>query len=998
MKIIESSISKIDLLINAFKKVSKASLEDYSNLDTAISDDTIMTEDGSYVTLFEVRGINKIVGAAEIKEFEENFNLAFGSLFSSEGVEMQICYFRTPESTEKLLRKTISKNIEVAKQLGFSSLSYFDNKVDYLKNFIVDEKVYIAVWSKPSLIGSTIKNDKEESKDNAKSYTGNPFFYSQNPLRFFKTLYTEHQSIISNIENSLKEDCNMVIEKMPVKNAALAIKKCICADYVADEWEPVLPYDDFLGSAKREYYQEENDISNYLWPRLNEQVFPEDAEYEDKNTIKFEDNYVSSFYIKIPSTNNSITFNSFLKKVDKRIPFAASFTLVSDGRQGSGLKKAMSSILAIVNSDNRKINSSLSYLDWKADDKNEAVIKFNVNFATWSKSKDDLKLKQASLVREVQSWGKQSTKIVNDDPFEGFLSSVPGLSNSRSGNPIIAPLHKVTHFFPTMRPAHLWDRGLITFRTDDNKLIPYEPMSPKQKYWNDIIFAEPGSGKSVLLQMLVLAKVLSSPLDKSVVGQLPFLGILDIGFSSRGIISLLKDLLPKEKSHQVLYKKLTYEEQDSVNMFDTQLGCRFPSQTQKSFLTNFLTTITLNDDGTSVKGISKMIVTTIDKVYEYFSDEEHPKLFEPSKNKKVTLALKKLNINTANATWWQIVDQLFDKKQYKLAAMAQRYAVPVLRDIIKVVQQSESIKDFYSDIKDVSGTGESLVKALIRSVTEAEGLFPNLSRPTVLDIEDARIVALDLQGVTDGDADTPIQAQKNAIMYLAAREIIAKNFYLGKDLLSVAPKRYQKYHMGRINSSLKLRKSLFYDEFHRTKGVTSIREQVFRDMREGRKNLVGITLASQVLEDFPKNMQDMSSGVFILDNNNYEGIAKTFNLSKNEKLSLKTMSGSKGGGVSFMSIFKLKGSKSVQRLVNTLSPVELWSFNSSSDDNRLKEELEVEFGSDVARQLLAKKFPEGELAGFLDELDKKVDDPEILNDKLGYIKKILRREYKLMNT
>lgn len=996
MKIIESSLSKIDLLINAFKKVTMSSLEDYSNLDTAITSDTIMTEDGSYVTLFEIKGINKIVSAKEVKEFEESFNLAFGSLFSQEGVEMQICYFRNPEETEKLIRNSISKSVLAAKQIGFSSLDYFDNKVDYLKKFIVKESVYLAVWTKPLLIGSSIKADKEENTESNNLYKGNPFFYSQNPLRFFKTLYTEHSSIISNIENSLKEDCFVAIEKLTVKDAAQHIRKCISHDLTSDDWEPVVPYEDYMATDSRKIYQEEEDISNYLWPRLNEQVFPEDASYEDANTISFNDTYFSSFFVKIPSTNENITFNSFLNKIDKRIPFAASFNLTSDGRQGMALKSAMASILAIVNADNRKINDAISYLNWKADDKNEAVIKFNMNFATWSKSKDDLRLKLASLVREVQSWGKQSTKIVNDDPFMGFLSTIPGLSNNKAGASIVPPLHKIIHFLPFMRPANLWDTGLITFRTDDYKLIPYEPMSSKQKYWNDIIFAEPGSGKSVLLQMLVLAKVLSPAIDKTVVGHLPHIGILDIGFSSRGVISLLKDLLPEEKKDQVLHRKLTFEEKDSVNMFDTQLGCRYPSQSQKSFLTNFLTTITMNDDGTSIKGISKMLVLVIDKLYEYFSDDKNPKLYEPSKNKKLNNAIEKLGVNTHNASWWQIVDDLFDKKQYKLAAIAQRYAVPVLKDVIKVTQQTESLKDFYGETKDVQGTGETLLKALIRSITEAEGMFPNLSRPTILDIESAKIVALDLQDVTDGSADTAVQVQKNAIMYLAAREIISKNFYLGKDLIQVAPDKYKAYHVQRIKNSQKLRKSLFYDEFHRTNGVLSVREQVFRDMREGRKHKVGITLASQNLDDFPKNMQSMSSGIFILDNNKYKEIAETFDLSDSEKQTLRMMSGAKGRGVSFMSIFRMKNSRSVQKLVNTLSPYELWSFNSSADDNRLKEDLEVEFGSGVARKLLAQKFPEGELAPFLEELEKKTDDPEILGDKLGYIKKLLRREYKLL--
>ena len=94
----------------------------------------------------------------------------------------------------------------------------------------------------------------------------------------------------------------------------------------------------------------------------------------------------------------------------------------------------------------------------------------------------------------------------------------------------------------------------------------------QQTTWIDLVYASPGSGKSVLSNAINLALCLSGGIDR-----LPRIAIIDIGPSSSGLISLLKEALPANQRHLVAYHRLRMTPEFAINPFDTQLGCRFPT-------------------------------------------------------------------------------------------------------------------------------------------------------------------------------------------------------------------------------------------------------------------------------------------------------------------------------------------------------------------------------------------------------------------------------------
>jgi intracellular multiplication protein IcmB len=200
-------------------------------------------------------------------------------------------------------------------------------------------------------------------------------------------------------------------------------------------------------------------------------------------------------------------------------------------------------------------------------------------------------------------------------------------------------------------------------------------------------------------------------------------------------------------------------------------------------------------------------------------------------------------------------------------------------------------------------------------------------------------------------------------MYMLARYILARHFYLTEEDVNDMPEAYAKYHQQRISEIREDPKRIVYDEFHRTSNAQAVRDQVIQDMREGRKWKVQISLLSQSLDDFDETMVEFATSVFIMDAGPEQAIKKTsriFGLSNTAQRALRTrVHGPREGGGTFLAQFATKHGMNTQLLSLTLGPVELWAFNTSADDVRLRNTLYRKLGPKEARRVLANIFPGG---------------------------------------
>jgi len=652
--------------------------------------------------------------------------------------------------------------------------------------------------------------------------------------------------------------------------------------------------------------------------------------------------------------------------------------------KGGGLsslkfKRAMSSVLAFSSSQNRLIHDGiklLEYLDLQTDD---AAVMVRAVASTWAPEDDErlLRSRHSQLAKAIQNWGSADIAEICGDPFEGALASMLSVSQTSPANMSVASLKSFLYMMPLFRPASPWNYGSLLLRSPDGKPWPYQPGSPLQTTWIDMIYARPGSGKSVLSNALNLGLCIQPGIER-----LPRIAIIDIGPSSAGLVSLLKEALPDDKKHLATYIRFNMDKEYSVNPFDTQLGSRYPLPLERSFLVNFISLLSTPVGAASAyDGVADLIGMVVDEAYKLLADDGNPNLYTPGVDTKVDELLSEIKfVSDSKTTWWGVVDGLFNAGFNREAILAQRNAVPLLSDLTSIAR-TPAVVDLYGKI--TVSTGENLIDAVVRMLSSAVREYPVLSRYTKFDIGESRVVSFDLDEVAKSGGEAA--DRQTAVMYMLARYILGKDFYLNKDAVANLPESYRLYHEKRAAEIKEDQKRIVFDEFHRTSNAKAVRDQVIVDMREGRKWRVQVCVISQDLQDFDDQIVKFATSTFIMDAGPEQAIEETskcFGLSNTAKIALRqSVRGPREGGATFLGQFATKEGNHLQLLTLTLGPAELWAFSTTSEDVLLRTALYEGLGPVEARRVLSNLFPQGSAAKFLQaRLNKETQGTGVISD------------------
>ena len=300
------------------------------------------------------------------------------------------------------------------------------------------------------------------------------------------------------------------------------------------------------------------------------------------------------------------------------------------------------------------------------------------------------------------------------------------------------------------------------------------------------------------------------------------------------------------------------------------------------------------------------------------------------------------------------------------ASIAQYQAMPLLADAASICR-TPAVEDLYGKI--TVPTGESLINAFARMISAAVREYPILSQATRFDLGEARVVALDLDEVAKSGGDAA--NRQTAVMYMLARYVLARHYYLTEENLADMPEAYRNYHERRISEIREDPKRIVFDEFHRTAKTSAVRDQMIVDMREGRKWNVQIALVSQSVEDFDEVMIEFATSIFIMDAGPEQAIRKTtkiFGLSDTAQHALRSyVHGPSEEGSTFLAQFATKEGMNTQLLTLTLGPVELWALTTTAEDVNIRNQLYRKIGSSDSRRVLATLFPSGSATKYLTE-------------------------------
>jgi intracellular multiplication protein IcmB len=603
--------------------------------------------------------------------------------------------------------------------------------------------------------------------------------------------------------------------------------------------------------------------------------------------------------------------------------------------------------------------------------------------------KTEVIAQKARFMKTLQAWGNPIVIDKVGSPMQALQSVGLCLSHQSIANKGVLPMSDALKILPSGRPAQIFKEGSQIFQSIDGKILPFQRFSSLQTTWITLITGRPGFGKSVLLNDLHLELCCTDGLN-----ELPYICSIDIGMSSKGIIELLQQSLPPEKRTFLMYARLQNSIDFAINPFDTPVGCRYPLAKDRSFLVNFVTILSTPAErkGSAFQGMNDLIARLIDLVYQYKADDRdrsYPNLYIPGHNleldQKVEAYFQKYPERyTQSLNYWRITDLFFDEGDLLGAELAQRYAVPILDDLISIAASYDVQQEFQEMVTE---QGVSLLDTLQNNLRSAIGQFPILSNYTRFDIGSSRIMSLDLNDVTaQGGSDQNLKT--NALMYMMARQCFMKKVAYSKEDLFFIPPKYQRYYDQLIKKLIDSKKSLCYDEYHRTGNITALEQQTLLDARESRKWQMELIIASQFLQDMGQ-LTDIATNIFLCDAGTQSSrlfIKKNLGLTEAQESKLiEYAQGPSAKGMCFLGIQDTRDFGKIYQIYQfKVGPQRLWALSSTAEDRRLRQYL-IDSGLSIrqALELLAQKYPSGSCKKALEAYQRQLGQQgqELISDE-----------------
>ena len=942
----------LDKLLKPFVTALRQPVESFIRLETSDSNISFAAEDGSLVSLVRIDGARQIIGEQEYKKILADAVVKFGTRFDRPGHALQVYFVRNPERIGEELQRLLRPSQRAAENMGLEIEDIFDERARHLKNYLAWEEIYFVLWTRPSILTkSDFSREAKQSRKRQWVRTDD----AQYPFAAVESLRTRHRSFLTAITSSLKEMGIQAVE-MKVHEALRVIRANLFQVSSDSGWKACLP-GDFIPARSPEH---KSDMSALLWPTLRQQLTMNSARVINDHIVEM-GKYVWGGVDMVLGPQEPLPFPALLNRLsESNTPFRVSFLLEGGGSQGMGLQRFLVSIMAITNIENKLIRDSLEALNELS--RSEPVVKLRISLCTWA-PKDNINLLEdrlSNLVQGVESWGYCQVSQLTGDPLDCVMSSALGIACASTAPPGIAPLYEMMKLLPWQRASSPFDSGSILFRTPDGRVWPYQTGTNLTTTWFDLVFSQPGGGKSVLMNTLNLGTCLAVG-----VSRLPYVAVVDIGPSSAGLVSLIKDELLMNSRHEFFAYRLQMNQQFAINPFDTKLGMRYPQVTERSFLIEILTVLcTPPGQAEPYDGISQLSGMVVDEMYRWRDDNmanAEPRPYLPRIDQDVDNAIRKNEITLPpNCYWWDVVDILFDKDMFSEANLAQRYAMPTIGDAVAAARRPQ-IRNLL-DKTSIGTSSEGVIHAFERMITSSVREFPILASITRFSLHEARICSLDMADVCpQGDATADRQT---TIMYMLARHALVTPWWINEEALLQMPVKYRSFHESKLRDIAETPKRICFDEFHRTSSSKSMRSQVVRDVREGRKRGIQIILASQMLHDFDDDMVDLATGIWVLGTAISDGAVdetqKRFGLTDTARWIIRhKLTGPKSSGGPCLLVLGTTEGRYEQHLINTLGPIELWAFSTSAEDVQIRDRLYARFGANQARRLLAINFPGG---------------------------------------
>ena len=932
-------------------------LESFMLPAAALGRDVLLCRDGSLVSLCRIDGARTIMGAGQLDRFVELAAYRLNNGFSEPGHALHVVLERAPDEADLLVESVNDRQRLQGERLGLELEDLLAERSRHLAGLLAAETLIAAAWTRPSAL--TAQQERRDRRRLRARLAGWPADIrdSQCPLAVHDALVPRHEAFLAVIDGVLTES-GLVAARLDAGSALGHMRRLVNGPRsTAPDWRPATAADDTPARIT------DPPEDGACPPPLAPQILAVDPARQPGGLAIGERRYGALDMTLGP--RRARPFAELMERLGAAgLPFR--FSMLVEGGALSGLDAQLSriaaSFLAFSSDDSRLVRNAMRDLEeFRADAR--AVVRLRVGLLTWTASdagERALAERLSRLQQLAEGWGETVFSALVGDPLEAFAASVPGFCCGGTAQAAAVPLAEALRLMPVDRPAPLTSaRANHLFRSRDGRMLPFS-FEEDDDFGFELIYGVPGRGKSVLLNSLGLAFSLQGSRP-----QLPFNAVIDIGPSSAGLVSLVREALPPARRAEAGWFRLRMTRDCAINPCDTQLGCREPLSTERAFLENLLGLMLTPAGADGVPdGMRELIGPTVARAYEMRSDavaDGEPRVHSPGIDAAVDRALAESGAYLpADALWWEVVDILFAAGLPDAAARAQRHAVPLLGDLVAAVREPR-IQALVGDVRLGAGS-ETVTQAFTRILSSLAASWPVMFAPTAFDIGSVRMVAIDLGDVAPrGSAEADRQT---AAFYMLARHALTRHWWIGEEMLPEIPERYRGWHEARLRIIRETPKRLCFDEFHRTGGAPAVRAQVERDVREARKLRVQLALSSQRLEDFGPSLVELANRYWLLGAGGkvreIETLSEVFALSDvlADAISYE-LTGPGPGGAPALLIASRRGGRFEQLVYNVPGPVELWALTTSPRDVALRDRLYGRLPPAAARAVLARHFPSG---------------------------------------
>ena len=958
-----------------------------------ITDTTFVTTSDDLFSVIRVMGAKTLVGDTEADLMASRLDGALKSALragNGRGHSYAVGYRSNPAGAAQLLKEMYGPMAATAKRFQASSDDLFVDRLQALKAVCVDESVYLVVFTlRSGMSPNDMKRNgvwrEKTSIEYGKKAQGMPLSddYAQSPKVGSPTLIPRHEAMVSNLLKTLNgsldgDGVGILAEMVPIHEAIAMIRRHTGAGTVPPGWRPKL-----IGDPRYALNSEvEKTTETFLPMRIGRQMISSGfrEEFKDFEMAVRDGIWYGSVVLEQCPESGSERFSALAERIGRQIPWTVNFEITPDGLGTRKLDQFFAGFLGGFGDHNKRVKRGWDALK-RLKAGGDTIVALRASFTTWGPNEDACVDNLSLLKSAIESWGSAIVTNETGAPAMAALASASGYTSRMPAQHVPGPLSEFCHMLPMFRPASIWRDGHLIARTAEGRPYPVKFGTAEQDFWGTGIFAPSGRGKSFLMNMMNLGIMFAAGQT-----ELPNLVVIDVGPSSKLAMDLAKAMLPPSLASQVLSLRIRNDPAYAVNPFDTQLGVDKPTPADEDFLLVVLETICpgLGSDG------PKMMGQVIKRAYKMLGrDSPTCKPWQSSYDHDLDAKREAAGIPLVpgKTRVWDLVDGFFEKGMVNEAISAQRYAVPLLSDLIRAVNEKD-ISNLFSTATTESG--EAIMAAFIRAITTGIQEYQLISNVTRFDVGNARCLSIDLEEVVASQSEEG--RRRSALMYMFARRLGARNFFLrwDEELRPITPEQYHAYHRGRVLKMQEQLKFLQYDEVHNASGIPSMQRLLQKDLREGRKYTVVTVMTSQLLDDFPLAAVENCFNFFILgmgSAHTSDLVRSTFSLSKSE---IRAIERECTGPGKLFGLFKTRRGNISQVLHTNAGPFERWAFNTDGIDATLRKQLSERINDYIeAIRILAKEFPGGTARTHIDAMKAAMGNDDSDAVVHGYVRALI---------